>query len=79
MNQRGTAVPFNPRPLRAAAAELGDNTAVAIAARLNCPYATVRRWTSGRGIPAGPALAAIERTYGVTPAALFPADTADAA
>lgn len=67
---------FNPRPLRAAAAALGDNTAVAIATRLGAPYATVRRWTSGRGIPAGPALATIERTYGVTPASLFTEDAA---
>ncbi|MET8399611.1 helix-turn-helix domain-containing protein [Streptomyces sp900116325] len=76
MNQRGTPVRFNPRPLRAAAAALGDNTAVSIAARLNTPYVTVQRWTSGRGIPAGPALAAIERAYGITPADLFPADAA---
>lgn len=67
---------FNPRPLRVAAAALGDNTSVAIATRLGAPYATVRRWTSGNGIPAGRHLATIERTYGITPAVLFPEDAA---
>ncbi|MGW4727632.1 helix-turn-helix transcriptional regulator [Streptomyces shenzhenensis] len=65
---------FTPVPLRTAAAAKGDNSVAAISRRLHTPYATVIRWTSGRSIPAGPALAAIERAYGVTPAALFPAD-----
>lgn len=67
---------FTPLPLRAAAAALGDTTAVAIAERLETPYVTVRRWTSGRGVPSGPSLADIERIYGVTSAQLFPADAA---
>ncbi|MEV4966695.1 hypothetical protein AB0886_09845 [Streptomyces sp. NPDC024062] len=67
---------FNPRALRVAAAEAGDNSVVAIAARLELPYVTVRRWTSAAGQPNGPALAAIERVYGVTPAALYPQPTA---
>ncbi|MGW6518581.1 helix-turn-helix domain-containing protein [Streptomyces sp. NPDC054962] len=65
---------FNPIPLRTAAASKGDNSVAAIARRLRTPYATVIRWTSGSSTPGGPALAVIERTYGVTPAALFPAD-----
>ncbi|MDW4905061.1 hypothetical protein RB628_06800 [Streptomyces sp. ADMS] len=65
---------FDPKPLRSAAASVGDNSSAAIARKLNTPYATVIRWTSGRSVPAGPALASIERTYGVTAAALFPAD-----
>ncbi|MER8086579.1 hypothetical protein ABTZ57_15950 [Streptomyces sp. NPDC094048] len=69
-------MPFDPRPLRSAAATVGDNSVIAIAARLNAPYATVRRWTSGRGEPKGAALATIERIYGVTSAALYPDDAA---
>ncbi|MFJ5999622.1 helix-turn-helix domain-containing protein [Streptomyces sp. NPDC092370] len=65
---------FDPIPLRTAAAAKGDNTTAAISRRLNAPYQTVIRWTSGRSTPAGPALADIERTYGVTAAALFPGD-----
>ncbi|MFE2224773.1 helix-turn-helix domain-containing protein, partial [Agrobacterium deltaense] len=70
--KEGTAVSFNPRALRAAAAAVGDNTVVSIAARLALPYSTVRRWTSSSAQPTGEALATIERTYGVTPAQLFP-------
>ncbi|MGW2591991.1 helix-turn-helix domain-containing protein [Streptomyces sp. NPDC001515] len=67
---------FDPRPLRSAAAAAGDSTVVAIAERIGIPYVSVRRWTSGRGEPKGPALAAIERAYGITPAALYPSDAA---
>ncbi|NEC25165.1 helix-turn-helix transcriptional regulator [Streptomyces sp. SID8111] len=65
---------FDAKALRRAALERGDTTAAAIARRTGIPYATVVRWTSGRGIPAGPALATLERTYGVTAAGLFPVD-----
>jgi hypothetical protein len=68
------ATRFDPIPLRTAAAAKGDNTTAAISRRLGAPYVTVLRWTSGRSVPAGPALAEIEREYGVTPAKLFPAD-----
>ncbi|MDK0520347.1 hypothetical protein [Streptomyces sp. ML-6] len=64
---------FDPRPLRTAAAACGDNQVTQIAARLRAPYSTVRRWTGGQGEPNGPALANIERTYGVTAASLYPA------
>ncbi|MFH8530501.1 hypothetical protein ACH4GE_19025 [Streptomyces tendae] len=64
---------FDPRPLRSAAAAKGHNTVAAIAREIGSPYNTVIRWTQGRGTPGGHALAAIERSYGVTPAALFPA------
>jgi hypothetical protein len=67
-------VRFDPKPLRSAAAAKGDNSTAAISRRLHAPYATVIRWTSGRSVPAGPALASIERAYGITAAALFPAD-----
>ncbi|MYY08796.1 XRE family transcriptional regulator [Streptomyces sp. SID4919] len=65
---------FTVTPLRTAAAAHGDHSAAAIARRIGAPYPSVIRWTSGRSVPAGPALALIERAYGVTPAALFPAD-----
>ncbi|MFF2014037.1 helix-turn-helix domain-containing protein [Streptomyces sp. NPDC058195] len=65
---------FDPHPLRVAAAARGDHTIRAIAARLHAPYPSVRRWTSGTAEPRGIALAAIERTYGVTAAALFTTD-----
>ncbi|MFE1070961.1 hypothetical protein ACFW5W_06995 [Streptomyces sp. NPDC058783] len=65
---------FDPRPLRSAAAAKGHTKVTAIARELGLPYGTVITWTQGRCAPAGPALAAIERAYGVTPAALFPAD-----
>ncbi|MGW2130419.1 helix-turn-helix domain-containing protein [Streptomyces coelicoflavus] len=65
---------FDPRPLRTAAAAKGHNTVAAIAREIGSPYNTVIRWTQGRGTPAGPTLATIERAYGVTAAALFPAD-----
>ncbi|MYR46637.1 helix-turn-helix transcriptional regulator [Streptomyces sp. SID5910] len=62
---------FDPRPLRSAAAAKGHNTVADIAREIGAPYNTVIRWTQGRGTPSGPALADIERSYGVTPAALF--------
>ncbi|MGA5084057.1 helix-turn-helix domain-containing protein [Streptomyces pseudogriseolus] len=66
---------FDAKALRVAAlAKKNDTTAAAIARRIGIPYGTVIRWTSGRSVPAGPALAAIERAYGVTAADLFPAD-----
>ncbi|MGW3711381.1 hypothetical protein ACWDN6_14690 [Streptomyces albogriseolus] len=65
---------FDPKPLRVAAAAKGDNSVAAISRRLAAPYATVIRWTNGSSTPAGPALATIERTYGVTAGDLFPAD-----
>jgi hypothetical protein len=65
---------FDLKALRVAALDKGDTTTAAISRRTGIPYATVIRWTSGRGIPAGPALATIERTYGVTAGDLFPAD-----
>ncbi|MGC0427650.1 hypothetical protein RKD32_004005 [Streptomyces sp. SAI-195] len=65
---------FDPRPLRSAAAAKGHNSVAAIAREIDAPYQTVVRWTQGRSAPAGPALATIERTYGVTAAALFPVD-----
>jgi hypothetical protein len=67
------AVPFDPHPLRVAAATRGDHQVTQIAARLQAPYSTVRRWTGGQGEPNGPALANIERIYGVTAASLYPA------
>ncbi|MFJ7337844.1 helix-turn-helix domain-containing protein [Streptomyces sp. NPDC101116] len=57
-----------------AALNQDDTTAAAISRRTGVPYATVIRWTSGRGVPAGPALAALERAYGITAARLFPGD-----
>ncbi|GGW68241.1 helix-turn-helix domain-containing protein [Streptomyces griseoloalbus] len=65
---------FDLTALRVSALDKGDTTAAAISRRIGVPYATVIRWTSGRGVPAGPALAAIERAYGITPARLFPVD-----
>ncbi|MGC0205260.1 helix-turn-helix domain-containing protein [Streptomyces levis] len=64
---------FDLKALRVAAIERNDTTAAAIARRTGIPYPTVIRWTSGKGVPAGPALAAIERAYGITAARLFPA------
>lgn len=65
--------PFDPTALRTAAAERHKDYKIrAIAARLEAPYASVRRWTSGTGEPSGPRLADIERVYGVTPAQLWP-------
>ncbi|MFF9284832.1 helix-turn-helix domain-containing protein [Streptomyces griseosporeus] len=63
---------FDPAPLRNAAAQRGHYNVTAIARELGLPYQTVIRWTAGRNVPGGPALAAIERAYGVTAAALFP-------
>ncbi|MEU1082347.1 helix-turn-helix transcriptional regulator [Streptomyces sp. NPDC005908] len=65
---------FDLKALRRAAIDHGDTSAAAIARRLGMPYGTVIRWTSGRAAPSGPALAAIERAYGLTPAQLYPAD-----
>jgi transcriptional regulator with XRE-family HTH domain len=65
---------FDPRPLRSAAAAKGHNKVAAIARELGLPYGTVITWTQNRSAPGGPALAAIERAYGVTAAQLFPAD-----
>ncbi|MEV0444790.1 helix-turn-helix transcriptional regulator [Streptomyces spectabilis] len=65
-------IPFNTIALRTAAAAKGDNTTADIARRLGTPYGTVVRWTSGRGRPSSPAVAAMERTYGVTASELFP-------
>jgi transcriptional regulator with XRE-family HTH domain len=67
-------MPFDPTPLLDAAAQPPhrNRTLTSIADRLGVPYGTLRRWTSGRNVPNGPALARIERTYGVTAAQLWP-------
>ncbi|MER6196735.1 helix-turn-helix transcriptional regulator [Streptomyces sp. NPDC001586] len=54
-----------------AAGRRGDHTTADMARRLGVPYLTVYRWVTGRHTPGPAGLAAIERTYGLTSAALF--------
>lgn len=62
--------------LVAAASARGDDTPAEMARRLDVPYLTVYRWVTGRNAPSPAGLAAIERTYGLTSAALLPQQAA---
>lgn len=62
---------YRPAALLDAAHAAGDATTAEIAARLGVPYQSAYRWTTGRNAPGPGGLAAIERAYGLTPAALF--------
>lgn len=59
-----------------AASTRGDHTTIAMAKRMGVPYLTVYRWVTGRNTPGPAGLAAIERTYGLTSAALLPQQVA---
>ncbi|MGW7431832.1 helix-turn-helix domain-containing protein [Streptomyces sp. NPDC054861] len=59
---------YAPAVLRAAAEKAGDATPADMARRMGVPYLTVYRWVTGRNAPGPSGLAAIERTYGLTPA-----------
>ncbi|MET9468517.1 helix-turn-helix transcriptional regulator [Streptomyces sp. NPDC006544] len=54
-----------------AASARGDHTPAAMAERMGVPYLSVYRWVTGRNAPGPAGLAAIERTYGLTSAALL--------
>ncbi|MFD8948963.1 helix-turn-helix domain-containing protein [Streptomyces xanthophaeus] len=54
----------------------GDHTTADMARRMGVPYLTVYRWVTGRNTPGPAGLTAIERTYGLTSAALFPRQVA---
>ncbi|WP_159395612.1 helix-turn-helix domain-containing protein [Streptomyces sp. 3211] len=62
---------FAHEALICAAGRRGDHTTADMARRLGVPYLTVYRWVTGRNTPGPAGLAAIERTYGLTAAALF--------
>ncbi|MFJ7267281.1 helix-turn-helix domain-containing protein [Streptomyces sp. 4.24] len=62
--------------LVAAAHARGDHTTIEMARRMDVPYLTVYRWVTGRNTPGPAGLAAIERTYGLTTAALNPQQVA---
>ncbi|MFE4210269.1 MULTISPECIES: helix-turn-helix transcriptional regulator [Streptomyces] len=62
--------------LLAAAHRRGDHTTAAMAKRMGVPYLTVYRWATGRNQPGPAGLAAIERAYGLTSAALHPRQVA---
>lgn len=68
---KGIVVPYSPEALISAAEERGDHTAADMARRLGVPYLAVYRWVTGRNSPGPAGLAAIERAYGLTPAALI--------
>ncbi|MFD3829700.1 hypothetical protein [Streptomyces sp. NPDC058621] len=57
--------------LVSAAHAKGDTSPAAMAARLGVPYLTAYRWATGRNQPSPAGLAAIERAYGLTSAALL--------
>ncbi|MFE5674502.1 helix-turn-helix domain-containing protein [Streptomyces erythrochromogenes] len=59
-----------------AARKRGDHTPADIARRTGVPYLTAYRWTTGRNRPGPAGLAAIERAYGLTSAALNPRQAA---
>jgi transcriptional regulator with XRE-family HTH domain len=66
---------FDVKLLRHTAVAKHDDYRIGdIARRLGVPPANVSRWATGHSVPSGPALAAIERAYGITAAQLFPAD-----
>ncbi|WP_406013019.1 helix-turn-helix transcriptional regulator [Streptomyces sp. NBC_00984] len=67
---------FAPAALVAAAQAKGDQTPADMARRMGVPYLAVYRWATGRNAPGPSGLAAIERTYGLTPAALIREDAA---
>ncbi|MFZ3471432.1 helix-turn-helix domain-containing protein [Streptomyces sp. 2.9] len=62
--------------LVAAAHARGHRTTAEMARRMDVPYLTVYRWVTGRNTPSPEGLAAIERTYGLTSAALHPQQVA---
>ncbi|GAA3237102.1 helix-turn-helix transcriptional regulator [Streptomyces lavendulae] len=62
--------------LVAAGRARGDNSTADMARRMGLPYLTVYRWTTGRNAPGPAGLAAIERAYGLTTAALIHRGTA---
>ncbi|MFF7295340.1 hypothetical protein [Streptomyces sp. NPDC008265] len=59
-----------------AAGRKGDHTTAAMARRMGVPYLTAYRWVTGRNAPGPAGLAAIERAYGLTSAALLPRQVA---
>ncbi|MFE7316438.1 helix-turn-helix domain-containing protein [Streptomyces sp. NPDC057555] len=67
---------YTPVALLAAAREAGDQTPADMARRMNVPYLAAYRWATGRNAPGPAGLAAIERTYGVTPTDLLREDAA---
>ncbi|MFD9600234.1 helix-turn-helix domain-containing protein [Streptomyces sp. NPDC059970] len=67
---------YAPAALVAAAQAKGDRTPADMARRMGVPYLAVYRWATGRNAPSQAGLAAIERTYGLTAAALIREDTA---
>ncbi|MFD3911236.1 helix-turn-helix domain-containing protein [Streptomyces sp. NPDC058603] len=69
-------MPYAPNALVAAAQAKGDRTPADMARRMGVPYLAVYRWATGRNAPSPAGLAAIERTYGLTPAALIREDAA---
>lgn len=62
--------------LMSAAHAKGDHNPAAMAQRMGVPYLTAYRWATGRNKPGPAGLAAIERAYGLTPAALLHQGTA---
>ncbi|MFE3905465.1 helix-turn-helix domain-containing protein [Streptomyces sp. NPDC059153] len=69
-------MPYAPDALIAAAQAKGDHTYADMARRIGMPYLAVYRWATGRNAPSPAGLAAIERTYGLTTAALIREDAA---
>ena len=66
-----SVVVYTPAHLIAAAQAHGDHSSADIARRLGVPYVSAYRWVTGRHAPGPAALAAIERTYGVTAATIL--------
>ncbi|MFE7115465.1 helix-turn-helix domain-containing protein [Streptomyces sp. NPDC057654] len=62
---------FAPGTLLDAAHKAGDHTPADMARRMGVAYLTAYRWATGRTTPSPRGLAAIERTYGLTPADLM--------
>lgn len=58
--------------LVAAAHARGDHTTADMARRMGVSYLAAYRWATGRNAPSPAGLAVIERTYGLTSAALHP-------
>ncbi|MFF2922759.1 helix-turn-helix domain-containing protein [Streptomyces celluloflavus] len=67
---------YAPHALLAAAYAAGDRNPADMARRMGVPYLAVYRWATGRNSPGPAGLAAIERTYGLTPADLMREGTA---
>ncbi|MFI5808913.1 helix-turn-helix domain-containing protein [Streptomyces sp. NPDC051561] len=67
---------YAPAALLAAAEAAGDRTPADMARRMRVPYLAVYRWATGRNAPSPAGLAAIERTYGLTPADLLHEESA---